>query len=289
MKITAYKINAFAKTLNGGNEAGIVFNAGHLSEADMQKIAAAFGFSETAFVMKSAYADFKVRFFTPVQEVDLCGHATVGTYCAMAELGRINAGIYKQETKAGILNIEIKNDLTVMMEQLIPDYGEIIGKKEIADSLNISVDEISKDLPVQIISTGLRDIIVAVDKIGILDAIKPDFKKIENISRKYQAVGYHVFSLEIYGDANAHCRNFAPLCGIDEESATGTSSGALACYLYKYGKINAKQAGNIILEQGYSMDKPSEIIAALKIKDNKIIGVKVGGKSLKLSEIEAEI
>lgn len=289
MKISAYKINAFAKTLNGGNEAGIVFDADELSEAVMRKIAASLGFSETAFVMGSNCADFKIRFFTPVQEVELCGHATIGTYCAMAALGRINAGIYKQETKAGVLGIEIKNDLTVMMQQLIPSFGEIINKAEIAGSLHISENEISKELPVQIVSTGLRDILVPVDNIGVLDAIEPDFEKIEQTSRKYNGVGYHVFSLESGGGATACCRNFAPLYGIDEESATGTSNGALACYLYRYGKINGEKAGNIILEQGSHMNKPSEIIASLKIKNHEITDVKIGGKSLNLSEIEIEI
>ncbi|WP_243577866.1 PhzF family phenazine biosynthesis protein [Clostridium minihomine] len=63
-------------------------------------------------------------------------------------------------------------------------------------------------------------------------------KKVKEISQQYNTVGYHIFSLKsLHGD-NAYCRNFAPLYGIPEESATGTSSAALACYLYHYGKIN---------------------------------------------------
>lgn len=80
MKITAYKINAFAKTNEGGNPAGIVLNADVLSENDMKKIAGILGLSETAFVIKSDVADYRVRFFTPSEEVDLCGHATIGTF-----------------------------------------------------------------------------------------------------------------------------------------------------------------------------------------------------------------
>lgn len=74
------KINAFAKTNEGGNPAGIVLNAGVLSENDMKKIAGILGLSETAFVTKSDVADYRVRFFTPSEEVDLCGHATIGTF-----------------------------------------------------------------------------------------------------------------------------------------------------------------------------------------------------------------
>lgn len=80
MEIKVYKINAFAKTAIGGNPAGVVVNADELSENDMKKIAGIVGLSETAFVMKSDVADFRVRFFTPTEEVDLCGHATIGTF-----------------------------------------------------------------------------------------------------------------------------------------------------------------------------------------------------------------
>lgn len=83
--------------------------------------------------------------------------------------------------------------------------------------------------------------------------------------------------------ANAYCRNFAPLYGILEESATGTSSGALGCYLYHYGILNEEQASHIIFEQGYFMKRPSEIRVSLDIKDNKIIEVKVGGRAMNLT------
>lgn len=232
----------------------------------MKKIAGIIGFSETAFVMKSDLADFKVRFFTPNEEVDLCSHATIATFYALSNLGYIKPGEYSQETKAGVLNVEVKEDLSIMMEQNTPSYFEIIDKKKIADSLNIIIKEILDDLPVQIVSTGLRDILIPVKNIEILNSINPDFKKVAEISSKYNAIGYHIFTLESLYGSISHCRNLAPLYGIPEESATGTSNGALSCYLFKYGKINADQAGHIVIEQGYSMEKPSEIIVSLTFK-----------------------
>lgn len=289
MKINVYTLNSFAKTKEGGNPAGVVMNADSLSEEEMRKIAAVLGFSETAFVLQSNVADFKVRFFTPNEEVDLCGHATIATFYAMSSLNLLKQGKYEQETRAGILGIEIHNDNFVMMNQSIPVFSEVIDKDEVADSLNISPSQITADLLVQVVSTGLRDIMVPVRSIEILDAIKPDMKKVKEISQKYNTVGYHVFSLESLHGANAYCRNFAPLYGIPEESATGTSSGALGCYLYHYGKINEDQASNIIFEQGYSMKRPSEIRVSLAIKENKISEVKVGGRGMNLTLTEVEI
>ncbi|MTK09453.1 MAG: PhzF family phenazine biosynthesis isomerase [Hungatella sp.] len=288
MKVNVYQLNSFAKTDEGGNPAGVVLDADSLSEKQMGKIAAILGFSETAFVMKSEKADFRVRFFTPKEEVDLCGHATIAAFYTMSYLGLLKPSKYKQETKAGILGIEINEDHSVMMNQSAPAFSEIIMKDELADSLNIDVSKMQEDLPAQIVSTGLRDILIPVKSIKILNAMKPDMKKIKLISQKYSVVGYHVFTLESLYGANANCRNFAPLYEIPEESATGTSNGALGCYLYHYGKINAGQESSIVFEQGYSMNRPSEILVSLTVKEDEIHEVRVGGtaRNLILSEVE---
>lgn len=289
MIIKAYTLNAFAKSIEGGNPAGVVLNADALSENDMKKIAGIIGFSETAFVMKSDLADFKIRFFTPNEEVDLCGHATIATFYALSNLGYIKPGKYSQETKAGILNVDVKEDLSIMMVQNTPSYYEIIDKNEIADSLNITTDEMLEELPVQIVSTGLRDILVPVKNMVIINSINPDFEKVAELSSKYNTIGYHIFTLESLYGSMAHCRNLAPLYGIPEESATGTSNGALSCYLFKYGLIDADHANHLVIEQGYSMNKPSEIIVSLTTVANEIEQVKVGGTALNLAEIEVEI
>jgi len=289
MNVKVYTLNSFAKTAVGGNEAGVVIDANSLTESEMRKIAALIGFSETAFVLHSDIADYKVRFFTPKEEVDLCGHATIATFFTLATLGLIKSGQYRQETKAGVLGIEVKADYSIMMNQSLPTFSEILDKAEIADSLNIDLLQILQDLPVQIISTGLRDIIIPVTSLNALKSINPDYDKIKNISSKYNAVGYHVFTLESEEGANASCRNFAPLYDIPEESATGTSNGALGCYLYEHGVIDKSQTTTLIFEQGYSMNKPSEIRVIIGIKENEIIEVKVGGNAVNLNCVTLDI
>ena len=289
MLIKAYTLNTFTKSAKGGNAAGVVLDADPLTIEQMKKIADILGYSETAFVMKSDHADFKVRFFTPNEEVDLCGHATIGTYSVLSNLGKIESGNYTQETLAGILNVEVKKDLSIMMNQPVPVFYGIIDKDEISDSINIQTSEIDNSFPIQIVSTGLRDIVIPVNNLDVLRSIRPDFKKIAEICKKYNAIGYHVFTMESENSSNAQCRNFAPLFGIPEESATGTSNGALACYLFKYGKINCDQAKQIVFEQGYTMNKPSEILVSLSTGDNVILEVKVGGRASNQIETEVEI
>ena len=284
MDLIIYTLNSFAKTEDGGNPAGVVLQADGLSDEEMLSIAQQVGFSETAFVQESEEANYKVRFFTPNSEVDLCGHATIATFTLLKIKKIIGDGILCQETKAGILNIEVYND-KIYMNQNTPQYFNIIDKNEIADSLNITQNDFISHLPVQIVSTGLKDIMIPIKSLDRLLAIKPDLEKITALSKKYNVSGFHVFSLETKFDSTAHCRNFAPLYNINEESATGTSNGALACYLYNYGIVNKEQSSELIFEQGYSMQKPSEILVRLKIDKNKICEVKVGGTAIIKQEL----
>ena len=279
-------MNAFAKAGNGGNPAGVVLNADTLSERDKQKIAARIGFSETAFVKRSNDADFKVDFFTPNRQVDLCGHATIAAFYLMMNKEIIHPGNYAQETKAGILSVECRDDGVIYMDQQRPQFYEMLDKKEIADSLNISEDEIMEDVPVQIVSTGLKDIFIPVKSLKALYNIRPGLDKVSYMSKKWNVSGYHVFTLETECGSTAQCRNFAPLYGIPEEAATGTSTGALSCYLYRYGLISEKNADNLAFEQGYSMNRPSEILARLIIRNKQICEVKVGGIALNIQERE---
>lgn len=281
MEVKVFLLNSFAKIKEGGNPAGVVLNSDNLVEQEMLDIAGKVGFSETAFVQKSEIADFKVRFFTPKAEVDLCGHATIATFSLLKQQGIISDGSYFQETKAGKLKVEV--DEKIFMTQNLPDYYQILDKGEIANCLGIGLADFD-DLPIQIVSTGLKDIIVPIKDKDRLLTMKPDYEKIARISEKYGVVGIHAFSLENGNGVKAQTRNFAPLYDIPEESATGTANGALACYLFKYNKLDSGEYDLIKIEQGYSLNRPSEIYVKLKVEEGEIREVQVGGVALLAGE-----
>jgi len=273
MGLDVYKLTSFPKESYGGNEAGVVLDADFLSDKQMLKIASDIGFSETAFVSKSKVADFRVRFFTPTNEVPLCGHATIATFNLLRDKSIINNGFYTQETNAGILKLDVKQSM-VYMEQNTPIYGEVIDFSDISKCF-FNFDYINQELPTVILSTGMREIFLPIVSNLELNNLIPNFEEIIKISKKYNVIGIHAFSLS-EGVIDAYGRNFAPLVGIDEESATGTSNGALGCYLNKY--VNHDKT-EFTLRQGYSMNKPSEIVTKLDIKNNKISSVWVGGSA----------
>lgn len=278
MIIEVYKLNAFTQSIEGGNPAGVVLGADELSETQMQELAGIIGFSETAFVSASHKADYKVRFFTPSAEVDLCGHATIAVFSLLLQKGMLPGLEFTQETKAGVLKLRV-DDNSIYMQQAMPQYFEIIDKEEILGCFGIDKCDLEDRLPIQVVSTGLKDIFLPLKSVKSLQTLKPDMDKIEAASKKFDAVGFHVFAITDDIDITAVCRNFAPLYGIPEESATGTSNGALACYLYKYGVL-AEGKEEAIFQQGIYMSKPSEIRAKLVISDDKLEEIWVGGEAV---------
>ena len=285
--IEVYQINSFAKVTGGGNPAAVVLDADDLSKERMLFLAKEIGFSETAFVMKSDKADIKVRYFTPVREVDLCGHATIAVFSLLRDIGVLEKGHYELETSNDILGIEITED-NVMMEMSKPRYYEFADPKEVADSLNIGVEDLAAEILPQFVSTGLKDLIIPIRSKKILDQINPDFDKIVELSDRYGAEGYHLFTLDNQV-ITAYTRNFAPTLGIREESATGTASGALAAYLYKYGLIHDKELDSIIFLQGEVLGRPSQINVKMEAENREINQIQVGGSIMDTRKVSLDI
>lgn len=279
--VRVYVASAFSKNEKGGNKAGVLIDDYNLSIKQKMKVAEMLGYSETAFISKSDKADFKLEYFTPVEEVPLCGHATIATFVVLNNLKKLKKLSYKIETKSGILNIQIQDDI-ILMQQNSPNYYDIIDKSEIEDCIDTEI--LNTNYPIQIVSTGLKDILVPINSRENLKKLTPDFEEMKKISKEKDVIGMHMFTLNNTDELTAVCRNFAPLYGIDEESATGTSNCALACYLYKYGIKKNKY----IFEQGYELNNPSQIIVYLEESNNEISNVLVGGKGYIVEEVKID-
>jgi len=266
-------VSSFTVNGTGGNPAGVVLNADKLSDAQKLRIAQAVDYSETAFVTSDDEADYEVSFFTTTGEVDFCGHATLATFSTLFQQDILSAGSYVQRTKAGMLPVTIEPNGKVVMEQQLPQTINRFSYHEIASLIGIDNNILERtQLPIEVISTSLPDVIIPVPN-GYLDTLKPDDEQIAAFCKKHELVGFHAFELEPNSQLTASCRNFAPLFGISEESATGSSSGALACYLTKHLALG----NEYIFEQGRAMNCTSIITASVQSDNATITHVKVGG------------
>jgi|SRR6185369_11679022 len=289
MTTKAYLLNVFGIDESGGNPAGVVLNSDELTDQQKKAIAKEIGFSETAFIQKSSKADFNITFFTPNAEVDLCGHATIAAWSMLFKKGLIKTGEYTQEIKAGILSVTILEDGTIIMDQTPPVFKKEIDPGAIAKALSIPSSWITAaNLVPQVVSTGLNDLHVPIDTREHLFSIEADDASISDFEKTHMLDSLHVFTLDtIEKSSIANSRNFDPLHAIPEESATGSATGALACFLYKNGKLPNRH--NFSFEQGYSMKNPSRISVSLEVENNEIKRVQVGGKANIIGEKEITI
>ncbi|SCG84561.1 putative isomerase CA_C3446 [Proteiniborus sp. DW1] len=293
MEVIIYQVDAFTDRPFGGNPAGVVPDAKNLSEQDMQKIASEMNLSETAFVKKLDNNLFEVRFFTPKCEVALCGHATIATFYVLGTKGYIrnedrSKALITQKTKSGLLPVELyfENDeiIKVLMHQGSPEvFGQVDEIEKISNILGIYKEQIGirgYDLKPEIISTGLKDIIVPVKDMEALESLKIDFEKMDNYCISKKSIGMHVFTLDNSKENEVHCRNFAPSLGIYEEAATGTANGALIYYMKRN---NMLRTNSLTVNQGQYMNRPSKIQCEIYESENHDI-VKVGGQAVIVME-----
>ena len=260
-----YIVDAFAEEIFGGNGAGVVILAPgepFPAETVMLKTAAELRFSETVFLQEQAAGIFKLRYFTPAAEVDLCGHATIGAFGALRDAGRVTPGhSYRIETLVGQLEVQV-GEKSILMEMGEPrSLGtlEPAAITRLAKIMGVAPDQVA--MPPQIISTGLPDIILPLKSKMALWQLAPDFPALTELSRQLEVVGVHAYALatppEGAPGVTAYCRNFAPLYEIDEEAATGTANGALTYYLFSKGLVQAE--GENTFRQGEIMQRPSRI------------------------------
>lgn len=275
--MTPYIVDAFTTVPYGGNAAGVVLlERDYPPESEMLGLAARLGFSETAFILPRSDGGFSLRYFTPVAEVELCGHATVASFHALLQWGKLTPGrSYTVNTPAGEIAVDIGADGCVWLDMAPPRELGGLTERDTAALYAMFGLEASADSPYKpaIVTTGLPDIMMPVASREQLAALQPDFAAISALSERLRVTGVHAFAPGD-GAATAYVRNFAPLYDIDEEAATGTSNGALTYYLYRRGRIKP-EAVNVFV-QGEAMGRPSEIRSRL-FTDGAGVKIRIGG------------
>lgn len=270
-----YIVDAFTDQPFSGNPAGIVLlgEEAFPSERLMTQVAAELRYSETAFVRRLSPTEYHLRYFTPAAEVELCGHATIATFSLLQSLG-IAEGECRCRTLAGDLCIEVGKK--VLMQMSAPRIVKTIA--DIAPIYKaLGINGYIPSLPVQVAYTGLEDIMIPIQDVEALNALHPDMEAVAALTEKHKAVSFHCFALPTQtfkqsGNQTiiAHVRDFAPLYGIPEESATGTANAALTHYLSTLGVIPAM--GDFSYMQGEAMGRPSSVTTRISADGTIYVG-----------------
>jgi PhzF family phenazine biosynthesis protein len=272
-------VDAFTTEPLTGNPAGVVPDASGLSGEQCQAIARELSVSETAFVLPSGSADRRIRYFTPTQEVDLCGHATVGAHVHLHDEGVLDAGAHTVETAVGDLDVDIDTDGTVWMTQNAPSVRQAdVSIERVAEALGIdraSIEAVETDLPLGVASTGLPFLIVPAAFFSDLSDAAPDLTAIEELSADLDVAGVYLFSFDaLDADATLHARMFGPASGVPEDPVTGTASGAVGGYLRRFDAFDGDLPDELVCEQGHFLQRPGRV--RVEVGDE----VRVGGRGV---------
>ncbi|MDP4109107.1 MAG: PhzF family phenazine biosynthesis protein [Bacillota bacterium] len=272
-------VDAFTDHIFGGNQAGVVLldkDQSFPEPSVMQKIAAELKHSETAFVKISDGKSIELRYFTPECEVDLCGHATISSFTVLRNEKMLGLGNYAACTKAGDLNISVGRDVIWM--EMAP--GRIVKRlspeesSELYRAFGLKFCDKPENFYPCVADTGLSDIMLPVKSKENLYSASQNRAEVVELSKKHGALSVHMFFCPPAPNVTAECRNFSPLCGIDEEAATGTSNGALTYLLFSMGLIRENEEN--VFVQGSSMGKPSVILSRIG-SDKKVY---IGGSAV---------
>ncbi|NCB63800.1 MAG: PhzF family phenazine biosynthesis protein [Clostridia bacterium] len=274
-----YVVDAFTTQRFSGNQAGVALleeGEDYPQEDFMRALAAELKHSETAFVKGLGDERFQVRYFTPEGEVDLCGHATIAAFTTLREEKVIAPGTYTASTLAGELAIQVEPSaiwMDMAPPKVVRDF-DASQRAELYAAYGLTGEDAAEGYVPRAVSTGLTDILLPVRSLEALDRARQNEAEVTRLSQKYEVVGVHMFCPTLTEEATCHVRNFAPLYAIPEESATGTSNGALTYYLYEYGNIKAGEENVFI--QGEKRGKPSVIRSRL-YAENGAVTIKIGG------------
>ena len=281
-KYHLYQVDAFTEQRFRGNPAGVVLDADGLTEFQMQEIARELNNSETAFVFSSDSPEYdvEVRFFTPVREVPMCGHATVAAHYVRALEQNLPSGRIMQKIGAGILPVDIMREsdsIRIAMTQGLFRLG-------------LPFDE-AQGWPIQEVSAGFGKIIVPILDEEVLDNLEPDWDALCRLSEKIGCNGYYVFAPAPQNADYLYCgRMFAPISGIREDPVTGNANGPLGGYLAHYG-FQQPTDGQLRFSvlQGKAIGRAGIITVEVDLQNKEPAEIRISGSAVIVFRAELEL
>lgn len=300
-------VDVFAEKRYTGNQLAVVREAGDLSDDEMARIANEMNYSETTFVESDEPTEtgYPVRIFTPNTELPFAGHPTLGTAFVLREavLGgsgddsgsddesddsaAIDADDIPLSLGVGTVPVTVEgegDDELFWMRQPDPSFGATIEPEFAAEVVSVDDDDLDPGFAPRIVSTGLPTLIVPCRSLEGISRAGIDDESYERLLDATDAENVLVFCPEtVHPENDLHVRVFAPVHGVPEDPATGSSNGCLAAYLARE-RCGDSSAIDVRVEQGYELDRPS--VLYLRASDGGSHG---NGKSEEEAAGSAEI
>jgi trans-2,3-dihydro-3-hydroxyanthranilate isomerase len=274
-----------------GNQLAVFPEARGLDSTKMQRLAREMNFSESTFILppEQSDTDIRMRIFTPMNEMPMAGHPTIGSTFALAHTGVIRPGSarFVFGLNIGPVPVDLEWNGSALrfawMTQSTPAFGPAIhDRAAVAATLGLAVDDLAEKLPVQQVSCGVPFLLVPLRDRKAVDRAMSDaaaFRRFMTATGLDLAI--FLFSIDpVPSPETVYSRMFAPEFGIIEDPATGSASGPLGCYLVHHGVVEGEAAQRMVSLQGVAMGRSSRIHISIDGDRHQIRRVRVGGEAV---------
>ncbi|MFI7424358.1 PhzF family phenazine biosynthesis protein [Nonomuraea sp. NPDC049684] len=204
-----FTVDAFTDTAFKGNPAGVCLLDSPVTDGWMQSVAAEMNLSETAFLLGDS-----LRWFTPVVEVTLCGHATLATAHVLYSTGAAT-GPVEFRTASGTLTVNRAAGDLITMDFPAKEVTPVTVPEGLEKALGAT--------PVRVGKSDL-DLLVEVDSEETVRALRPDITALSAVEARGVIVTARGTGTDFVS------RFFAPNVGVDEDPVTGSAHCALSPY-----------------------------------------------------------
>lgn len=283
--------DVFTETAFGGNQLAVLPDGRGLSDRAMQKLAREFNFSETTFIFppEAPGTDYRLRIFTPANELAFAGHPTVGTAAVLARLGLValDGGRGKVVFGEGVGPVTVELEVgdarafaRLNLEAAVQEPADRPTPSEAAAALSLPAEAV-RDAWFATVGTAFCYVHVA-DR----DAI--DRAVVDRAAWKAHFEGrlsdaLYFFAGDVAEGGRLYARMFAPGFGIEEDAATGAAAATLAGCL-----ANRLPDGDGVfgwtIDQGVKMGRPSLLEATAEKRNGAATRVMVGGSTVQVAE-----
>ena len=257
-------VDAFTDRPFRGNPVAVVLDGSGLETAQMQHIAAWMNLSETTFLLPSTRADYKLRIFSPRQELPFAGHPTIGSAHAALEAGIAKGSRIRMECGAGVLELSVDDGVIYVRSPAV----KISPAGPIPSKVGIPLARGAALLRCDVGPVWLTG---EVADAATLAALRPDMSALAEWAESLEATGANIFARSGEEDCAFHVRSFAPGHGIPEDPVCGSGNISVAAYL----RHQKKYGGSYVARQGMQMGRDGR--AYMRVSEDRI---DLGGRAV---------
>jgi len=270
-------LDVFTDAPLAGNGLAVVHDADGVPDAVMQALARETRLSETSFVQSGGDgADYRHRIWMMGGEIPFAGHPSLGAAVAVARIRGESRATYVQRTGAGLQPIDVELDGTrahASMRQEPARFGPELDPMDVLGTVRLEEDDADPTLPVQVVSTGVPQVIAPVRDAGAVGRAWADYDAIGPLLRAHDAIVLYVAWIDAE-TGRARARGFCRTAEEGEDPATGSAAGPLCAYAHARLGVAA-----LDIAQGEEIGRPSALRASME--DDR---VRVGGDVVLLAE-----